>query len=94
MIKNTQNVQICIDKKLKEESEIILNDLGLDIPTAFRIFLKKVTKTNSIPFHLNLDKSEFSKEFENEVLRRYYDKKENFIGPFDNMDDAIKELHK
>ena len=40
----TTNVQIRIDTKLKNEAEKTLNRLGLDLPTAFRIFLNKINK--------------------------------------------------
>jgi addiction module RelB/DinJ family antitoxin len=46
------NVQIRIDASLKKEAEGVLDKIGLDMPTAFRIFLKKVVATRSIPFPL------------------------------------------
>jgi len=46
----TTNVQIRIDTKLKNEAEKTLNKLGLDLPTAFRIFLNKINITGGIPF--------------------------------------------
>jgi len=52
-----------------------------------------MNKKESQKTNIKLEKSGFTKEFEDEVLRKYNDNK-NFIGPFDNIEDAIKELHK
>ncbi len=46
----TTNIQIRIDSKLKKDSEKLLEKLGLDIPTAFRMFLKRMNKIQGIPF--------------------------------------------
>lgn len=51
MIENkTQQVLIRLDPELKEQATQILEDLGLSMSGAIRLFLKKVVETNSIPF--------------------------------------------
>ena len=37
---------------LHDESNEVLEQIGLDVPTAFRIFLTQVAATRSIPFAL------------------------------------------
>lgn len=44
------SVQIRVETGLKKRAERVLNDVGMDIPTAFRVFLKKVVATRSVPF--------------------------------------------
>jgi DNA-damage-inducible protein J len=46
----TTNIQVHIDTKLKKDSEKLLDKLGLDFPTAFRMFLKKMNMVQDIPF--------------------------------------------
>ena len=49
---NTTNINIKVDSILKEESEMLFKDLGLNINTAINIFLTKCVKTSSIPFKI------------------------------------------
>lgn len=42
-------VNVRVDKELKEEAEHILKELGLDLPSGVRMFLKYIARTGSIP---------------------------------------------
>ena len=48
-------VNIRMDEDLKKEMEIVCNDLGINITTAFTIFAKKLTREKRIPFILSID---------------------------------------
>ena len=48
-------VNIRMDEDLKKEMEIICNDLGINITTAFTIFAKKLTREKRIPFNVSID---------------------------------------
>ena len=54
-------IAIRVDGKLKEEATKLYKDLGLDMPTAIKMFLKQSVLTRSIPFDIRLD-SDFSLE--------------------------------
>lgn len=54
-------IAIRVDEKLKEEATKLYKDLGLDMPTAIKMFLKQSVLTRSIPFDIRLD-SDFSLE--------------------------------
>lgn len=90
----TQAIQIRVDQKLKKQADLIFEDLGLDTPTAIRLFLKKVVTSKSIPFELKSTRTDngFTPEFEEEILRVSSDEKS--IGPFKSAKEAIAELHK
>lgn len=45
-------LQIRIDKKLKENSIKLYNDIGLDISTAIRLFLNRSLADKGLPFEL------------------------------------------
>ena len=48
-------INIRIDADLKNKSEMILEDMGLNMTTAFKIFLKEVIRSHSIPFQIKSD---------------------------------------
>lgn len=50
-------VQIRVDEDLKNEATSIFEQLGLDLPTAFRIFLKKSVEKRGIPFNMRVEKN-------------------------------------
>ena len=53
-------IAVRVDEELKKEATVLFNELGLDMSTAVKLFLKQSVLTRSIPFKLALD--EYSKE--------------------------------
>ena len=49
MAQNTL-IQVRVDDSLKKDADALFSDLGLDTPTAIRIFLKQAIKQNGLPF--------------------------------------------
>ena len=49
---STSTLQIRIDDNLKEQAIALFDRLGLDLPTAVRIFLKRAVLENGVPFEL------------------------------------------
>jgi DNA-damage-inducible protein J len=43
-------IQVPIDEQLKTDAESLFADLGLDTPSAIRLFLKQAVAQNGIPF--------------------------------------------
>jgi DNA-damage-inducible protein J len=43
-------IQMRIDEKTKAEAAAIFDDMGIDITTAFRMFLKEVIREKALPF--------------------------------------------
>ena len=48
----TTNLNIRIDKELKEHAEVFFADLGLNMTTAFNIFVRQALKQGKIPFEI------------------------------------------
>lgn len=46
-------IQVRIDKEDKDKASQIFEDIGIDISTAIRMFLKKSIKVNGLPFSVN-----------------------------------------
>lgn len=43
-------IQVRVDERLKQEATDILDSIGMDMPTAIRMFLKKVVYEHGLPF--------------------------------------------
>ena len=50
----TSLVQTRVDDDLKVRATLIYNQLGMDLSTAIRIFLKRSVMVNGIPFQMTL----------------------------------------
>jgi DNA-damage-inducible protein J len=48
----TATLQIRVEDNLKEQAMALFERLGLDLPTAIRIFLKKSVAENGVPFEI------------------------------------------
>ena len=51
----TTNLNIRIDKAIKDQAEEIFNELGLNMTTAVNIFLRTAIREHGIPFELKID---------------------------------------
>ncbi len=93
----TKNIQFRVEDELKKKAEKVLDDLGLDLPTALRLFLKKIVKTKSIPFKIGAsDSDEYSAEQIKEILLIVRDAKQgkNVSRKFDDVEELIASLKK
>lgn len=48
-------IAVRVDDELKKEATAIFNELGLDMSTAVKLFLKQSVLRRSIPFDVKLD---------------------------------------
>ena len=49
------SVTVRIDENLKKQAEMLFNDMGLNMTTAFNLFIKAVIRQNKIPFEITAD---------------------------------------
>ena len=54
-INKTDNIQIRIQKPLKERVEAVLDELGLTTSQAIILFFKQIIDKNGLPFPISLD---------------------------------------
>jgi len=52
----TTNINIRIDKDLKEQAEAFFSELGLTMTSAFNIFVRQSLRQRKIPFEVSLSK--------------------------------------
>lgn len=55
-------LQVRVDETLRSQAASIYEDLGIDLQTAVRIFLKKSVAENGLPFGMTLPKRKESEE--------------------------------
>ena len=48
-------IAVRVDDKLKKDATEVFSELGLDMTTAVKLFLKQSVLTRSIPFDVKLD---------------------------------------
>jgi DNA-damage-inducible protein J len=52
-----KTLQIRVSDELREEADQVLEQIGMDMPTAIRVYLKKIVHSRSIPFTLEADQT-------------------------------------
>lgn len=63
-------VQIRVDEDLKNEATDIFERLGLDLPTAIRVFLKKSVEESGIPFNLKISNEKKNLKQADRILKK------------------------
>ena len=56
---STSVMQVRIDDELKSKAAAAYDDLGLDLPTAIRMFLKRSVAVGGVPFSMTLPKQDY-----------------------------------
>lgn len=90
-IPKTTNLNVRIDSTLKEESDILFKNLGLNMSTAINMFLTKCVKTSSIPFKIEEPKP--SKELKKALKEvDYMTKHPEKYKVYHNVDELFEDL--
>lgn len=55
----TSVMQVRVDDELKAKAAAVYDELGIDLPTAIRMFLKRSVIVNGVPFPMTLPKDEY-----------------------------------
>ena len=92
-----KSIQVRVDPKLKKQLEEILQKMGIDMPTAVRIFFTKIVMTGGIPFPLT---THLEDNYSPAQLRKIDKMAERAMrskrlrGPFTSAEDLIKDLRR
>ena len=81
------NITICIDSDLKEQADALFSELGMDLNTAFNLFVRESLRVGGIPFELTPNKETI--EAMEEAKRITYD---SSTKRYDNLDELFEEL--
>lgn len=83
------NVTLRVDEDLKKQAETLFSELGLNLTTAFNIFLRQSVREQQIPFKV-------SKNVPNAVTLAAMDaaeKGEDLYGPYDSVSELMEALN-
>ena len=83
------NVTLRVDEDLKKQADTLFSELGLNMTTAFNIFLRQSVREQQIPFKV-------TKNVPNAVTLTAMDSSErgeDLYGPYDSVSDLIEALN-
>ena len=83
------NVTLRIDEDMKKQAEDLFSELGLNLTTAFNIFLRQSVREQRIPFQVSMN-------VPNAVTLAAMDaaeKGEDLYGPYDSVSDLMEALN-
>ena len=87
---NTSNVSFRIDSDLKAQADILFANLGMNMTTAFNIFLRQSVREGCIPFNITINTPNA------ETVATLLEAKQLLSDPntkkYSNVEDALKEL--
>jgi DNA-damage-inducible protein J len=64
------NLNIRIDDTLKKQAETLFGELGLNMTTAFNIFVRQAVRQRKIPFEVSLESDPFYSESNMRILKK------------------------
>lgn len=67
---DTTNISIRMDKDLKEQADKLYGELGMNLTTAFNIFVRQSVRQGGIPFEITTKTDPFFSESNLKVLRQ------------------------
>ncbi|MCR5457172.1 MAG: type II toxin-antitoxin system RelB/DinJ family antitoxin [Clostridiales bacterium] len=84
-------LQIRIDEELKNQAAAVYSELGMDLSTAIRMFLKKSVVSGGIPFDTKIDESTLKAIIAVDHMRTISETNGNSEMTLDDVNDVIKE---
>lgn len=66
----TINVNIRIDEELKKQAEQLFSELGMNMTTAFNVFIRQSIRTGGIPFEITTRKDDFYNDYNQQILKK------------------------
>ena len=82
------NLNVRVDRDVKQAAEDIANALGMNLSTAVNIFLRQMVNHNGLPFEVKLSPNA-------ETLRAMNDAKQrrDLSGPYNDMSSLMEALN-
>lgn len=83
------NVTLRVDENLKKEAETLFSELGLNLTSAFNIFLRQSVRERQIPFRVTKNVPNAATLAAIEAS----EKGEKLYGPYDSVSDLMEALN-
>lgn len=92
MAGNTTNISIRMDADWKAQADALFNELGMDLTTAFNIFVFRSLREGGIPFKVRLEQP--NKETIAAMLEAEKIAKDPSVKGYNDLDELFAELKK
>ncbi|MCH1942727.1 type II toxin-antitoxin system RelB/DinJ family antitoxin [Holdemania massiliensis] len=92
MAKNTTNISIRMDSDLKAQADSLFAELGMNLSTAFNIFVRQSLREGGIPFEVKLEQP--NKETIAALLEAEGIAKDPAIKGYNDLDELFTDLKK
>lgn len=86
----TTNISIRMDSELKTQADALFNELGMNITTAFNIFVRQSLREGRIPFDISLNQP--NRETLAALLEAERISKDPSVKGYNNLDELFGDL--
>ena len=90
MAGTTTNISIRMDTELKTEADALFTELGMNLSTAFNIFVRQSLREGRIPFDISLNKP--NKETVAAMLEAERIARDPSVKHYSDVEEALREL--
>jgi DNA-damage-inducible protein J len=89
-----KNLQVRLDENLRRRAEKVFKKIGMDTPTAIRVFFTKVADVGGIPFALQTNEDSYTPEQMRKIERMAARarKGKGISKGFSSVEELIKDL--
>jgi len=89
MTNHTTNLSIRMDVELKKQAEKLFSELGMNMTTAFNVFVRQSVRQGGIPFEIKLD----TPNAETIAAMEDVDNNRNMSHTFSSVDELMRNLN-
>lgn len=86
----TTNISIRMDSDLKAQAEELFSELGMNLSTAFNIFVRQSLREGGIPFEIRMEQP--NKETAAAMLEAERIAKDPTVKHYSDVEEALREL--
>ena len=86
----TTNISIRMNKEIKNQADVLFNELGMNISTAFNIFVRQSLREGKIPFDISLNQP--NKETIEAMIEAERIAKDPSVKGYSNLDELFADL--
>ena len=92
MAGTTTNISIRMDSELKAQADVLFAELGMNLSTAFNIFVRQSLREGGIPFEIKLEQP--NKETIAAMLEAERIAKDPNVKHYSDLDELFEDLRK
>mgnify|MGYP000898804200 FL=1 len=92
MAGTTTNISIRMDSDLKAQADVLFGELGMNLTTAFNIFVRQSIREGGIPFEISIHQPQ--KETIAAMLEAERIAKDPSVRGYDDLDELFADLKK